>query len=407
MAVQTHFHDGPADYPVPDWQGYSIRAVHPGAQPFPPAPADIKSILIIKLDAMGDYLLHTPFYAHLRRFYPHAKISCLCSRAVQDLALHNPDFNHVIAAPHAPGYNQTEAFLFGMALQQHEAALFDLVIVPRWYEDWHHAGVIAQTVDAPYRLCYAANVQAYKAQNFPQHDGYFTHVIEDPRPAHEVWRGMQILHALGMDLPPISGIRQHAHTTPEDAKKAQDILAGTACPRPWIGLGIGASVPFKTWPVEHFSVLAQNIVLSMGGTVFLLGGGVRDTEAAAEILRANPTGIVNGVGQLSVRESICFIAQCDAVVCSDSFAMHAAATQKVPVVEVVGQPADGDRNSEYLPWCFGPWGVPFAWLQPTTCAGSGRIIPDFRNDAKCIADVPPDAVYLALQEMLRQWPKRD
>ena len=399
MVTQTHFHSGPADYPVLDWNGYHVRAVQSDARPWPPTQQNIKSILVIKLDALGDYVLHTPFYAHLRKNYPHAKITLACSKFTYELAAHNPRFDYIVPTPHAPGFNQAEAFMFGIELQNHAAAPFDLILVPRWHEDWHHAGAVAQTLDAPYRLCYAGDVVPFKAEHFPQHDDYFTHVIEDARPAHEVWRGMELLHALGHPMPPIAEIKQEIHTLPADAEKMDALLAAQTLPRPWIAFGLGASGEFKCWPAVRFSELAAEILSAMDGTIFLMGHGKKDEDSAAIIQAAHPNA-VNMVGKLSVRESAVLISRCDGVVCNDSFPLHVAATYGVPAVEVVGQPADGRADSEYFPWCFGPWGNRFAWVHPTTCNASANIIPDFRGEAKCIADVPAHDVFFALQEIL-------
>jgi len=400
MATQIHFQTGPQDYPIPDWNDYKVRAVTAEARPWPPAHGDIKSILIIKLDALGDYLLHTPFYAHLRKFYPQATITLLCNKINLNLAEHNPTFNHVIAPPHEPGYDQAQSFLYAIELGAHEAAPFDLIIVPRWTEDWHHAGVIAQTLDAPYRLTYAANTQPYKQQHFPQHDDFFTHVIDDPRPAHEVWRGMQILHALGMAMPPVIDIKQEFHFTAEDENKINAIISAQDFPRPWIAFGVGASADFKRWPSEYFADLAQKLP----GTIFILGHGAKDEATAVAIAAAHPAA-QNLVGKLTPRENGVFIRHCDILVCNDSFALHAAATVGTPAIEIIGHPADSTAGqNEYTPWRFGPWGIPFAWLQPATCKASARMIPDFRLDPKCIGDVTAEDVCNAVMEGNRRWP---
>jgi ADP-heptose:LPS heptosyltransferase len=310
-----------------------------------------------------------------------------------------------LAPNFATGHDQRIDLMFAIEMQQHEAGPFDMIIVPRWPEDLHGAGIIAQTVDAPYRISYAANVHPNKAEKFFQDDNYYTHVIEEPRDMHEVWRGMQMLHALGLPMPPLADIKQEIHTTPEDAEKIAALLVGKDLPRPWIAFGIGAAAPFKCWPGEHFAGLAQQILASHHGTIFLIGGGKQDTIIAAMIAANHISNVINLVGQLSIRESAVLISQCNAMVCNDSFTLHAAATHGVPIVEIIGQPADGDPASEYYPKFFGPWGSPFAVIQPTTCQGSKNLAADFRGEPKCIADVPPDDVFITLTEVMQRWPK--
>jgi len=403
--TQTHFHTGPQDYPILDWSNYRVRATAHDSSVWPPASGDIKSILIIKLDGYGDYMLHTPFYAHLRKFYPQAQITLLCNKINLVLAEPNPAFDHVLAPPFEPGYDQSQSFLYAMELQAHAAASFDLIIVPRWTEDWHHAGVIAQTLDATYRLSFAGDTLPYKAQNFPQHDDFFTHVIDDKRPIHEVWRGMQVLHALGMPMPPVEEIKQEFHFMLDDEVKIQNILFEKNHPRPWFVFGIGGSGDFKRWPAQHFSELAQKLHAQHGGTVFIIGYGKKDESVAAIISAQNPAA-QNYVGKLSARENGVLIRTCDIIISNDSFAIHAAATVGTPVVEVVGHPADGDPESEYLPWRFGPWGIPFAWVHPLSCHTATHKSEDFREDQKCIADVPPDDILATVTEGLRRWPSK-
>jgi heptosyltransferase-3 len=395
FATQTHYHHGTADYPPLDFGSAQIRAAA-GANQFPPAPNVIQSILVIKLDAMGDYLLHTPFFAHLRSFYSHANIVLLCHAMNKDLSAHNPAFNDIIICPHEPGHDPRQALMLGMQLQSHH---FDLIIHPRWGEDWHHANVIAQAIDAPYRLSYAANCTPFKAKNFLQHDDCFTHVIDDPRPTHEVWRGMQLLHALGMPIPPLESIRLALHTTQADRDKVNAFLADKNYPRPWFAFGIGASAEFKRWPAVRFAELAKYIAAAYGGSVFLIGQGTKDQDAAGIITKGNEN-IVNCMGHFHARETGILIGECDIIVSNDSFTMHAAAAMNTPVVEVIGHPADGNPASEYLPHRFGPWGVNFAWIQPATCNGAVFANEDYLTEPKCIGDIPAAAAFNAIQEAL-------
>lgn len=55
-----------------------------------------------------------------------------------------------------------------------------------------------------------------------------------------------------------------------------------ALPHPWISLSIGASKPYKKWPLAAFEQLAEKLYLQAGGTIFILGGDV-DKEAGYKL----------------------------------------------------------------------------------------------------------------------------
>ena len=358
--AQIHLQRGPEDYPAP--VAATVRAAN-GAAPFPPAPGSIHSILIMKLDALGDHLLATPFFAGLRGHYPHAKITLLCVKENLNLAETNPAFDHIVPLPHPAGSDERLNAVFAIELQSHAAAPFDMVIVPRWGEDWHHAGVIAKILDAPYRITYSARSTPFKLRHALHHENFYTHLIDAPGTHHEVWRGLQLLHALGAELPPVDDIRLELHTTPADEEKINLFLQDKNYPRPWFAFGVGASLDHKRWPAEKFAELAQALEKKYGGTIFITGHGEKDAAAAATI-SAKRKDCVNCIGNLTPRETGSLVARCDIIITNDSFVLHAAAAKNVPVVEIIGHPRDGSGDNEYLPFRFGPWGPSFAWVQP-------------------------------------------
>jgi ADP-heptose:LPS heptosyltransferase len=312
----------------------------------------------------------------------------------------NPDIDAVITPPYEPGFDSRAALLFGMSL----AGGYDLAILPRWTEDWHHGGVVAEASGARWRLSYSAESTPYKKENFPQHDYFFTHVMDETAPAHEVWRGMAFLHALRMPMPATADIRQNFVCTDDD-RASLLAFAPPDLPRPWIALGVGASGDFKRWPAARFAELTLALHLGMQGTVFVMGAGPADIQSAGEILALCPQGTVSLVGQMTPRQSGALVAACDVMVCNDSFPCHLAASVGTPVVLPVGHPADGNPATEYLPGRFGPWGVPFAWVQPATCDGAQFPAEDFMQDPKCIGDIPAAAIYNAVAEVLTRWKK--
>lgn len=397
--TKIHFHPGTGAYPPPQFDRGKIRAMQPDAPQFPPPKDQIKSILIIKLDALGDYLLYTPFYKGLRELYPDAKITLICATNTNGLAQYNPVFNYVAPLDYPAGPDERNALLFALKMQSHPAAPFDLIIMPRWAEDWHKGCVMAQTLDARWRLSYSSVSTPMKRQYTEHFDNFYTHVIDEPKPAHEVWRGMQLLHALGADVPPLDQIKLEMHIPTAAKEKIDQLLADKNYPRPWFTFGVGASLDHKRWPGENFAELAARMEKEFGGTIFLIGHGEKDAVAGTAIT-AKSNHSVNCIGNLTTIESGELISRCDMMITNDSFALHAAAAAGTPAVEIIGHPADGNPDTEYLPWRFGPWGIPFACVQPLTCTNSEHGILDYLNEVKCIADIPVEPIMNAVKEVL-------
>lgn len=397
--AKIHFHSGIEAYPPPQFDRGKIRAMHPDAPPFPPPRDQIKSVLIIKLDALGDYLLYTPFYHGLRELYPDAKITLICAANTRELAQYNPVFDHVAPLDYPAGPDERSALLFAMKMQSHPAAPFDLIIIPRWAEDWHKGCVMAQTLDARWRLTYSSVSTPMKRQYTQHFDNFYTHVIDEPKTAHEVWRGIQLLHALGAEIPDAKEIHLEMHITDDAKTKIDNLLAEKNYPRPWFAFGVGASLDHKRWPGEKFAELAAQMQKDLGGTIFLIGHGEKDAAAGAAIT-AKSNHSVNCIGNLTTIESGELIRRCDMIITNDSFALHAASAMGTAVIEIIGHPADGNPDTEYLPWRFGPWGVPFAFVQPENCKDATEPMKDYLDEIKCVADIPVEPVMNTIKEML-------
>ena len=214
-----HYQSGPHEYPR--FKEYKVTG---------PMPVNPKTILVIKLDALGDYLLYTPFYSGLRKLYPDAKITLICNPTTFELAEHNPVFNEIVQFQ--PAGSQS-AFLFAMNLPK-----YDLVINPRWWPDYYGADVIVTLVDSPCKLAFST-----------QNPKCYTTFIEDIKPLHEVWRGLEMLNALGLkDFEP----KQQIHLA-DDEELFQIIMPD----KPIIGFGIGGSSDFKRWP--RYADLAKKL----------------------------------------------------------------------------------------------------------------------------------------------------
>ena len=118
-------------------------------------------------------------------------------------------------------------------------------------------------------------------------------------------------------------------TTEPNLRIAGDLLAAvggkfSACPRPWIVLGLGGSHPDKDWPTAYWAEFLGALRALTSGTVFLIGGPAH--VARAQTLIADTAG-ANGVNacDLKVAEAAALLRHADLFVGTDSGPLNLAA----------------------------------------------------------------------------------
>ncbi len=62
-------------------------------------------------------------------------------------------------------------------------------------------------------------------------------------------------------------------------------------PKPWTCLIIGASKPYKKWPLPHFAELAEKIYAHQKGTIFIIGGPMDKEEGYSLHIQLSEKGV--------------------------------------------------------------------------------------------------------------------
>lgn len=105
-------------------------------------------------------------------------------------------------------------------------------------------------------------------------------------------------------------------------------------PRPWIGLGVGSSEPFKQWGAARFAALACRLADTTGGTVFVLGGPAEKPAVDAVGATGGPA-VVAAIG-LPLDEAAALARACDAVVGNDTGLLNLAAATGAATIGLFG-----------------------------------------------------------------------
>jgi heptosyltransferase-2 len=157
---------------------------------------------------------------------------------------------------------------------------------------------------------------------------------------------------------------------------------------PAIAFAPGAVGPSKRWPASYYLQLATALV-AQGYAVWILGGP-QETEAAAQMARADPTAIRDFSGS-DLRNAILAMAAAQAVVSNDSGLLHVAAALSRPAVGIFGPTS---------PWHWAPLNPISAVIETTaelSCRPCHKPVCRLGHH-RCMLDIGPERVLAAVRQ---------
>lgn len=326
-----------------------------------PAPRnDLKRILIIRRDNIGDLLCTTPLLTALRRRHPDAWIGVLTNSYAAPALANNPDLDETLV------YEKGKHLAtFGARIL---AMLRRIALIVR---------LRRRRIDV---ALLPASGDQRSAERFAALSGAARVIRADDAPPsgpHEAEMSFRCANSLGIDGPPL------AMTLVARGKPNTTLPAG---PGPLIGLHISARKVPQRWSIRRFVELAGRLH-GLCGARFLLfwaPGAPNDPmhpgddDKAADLL-AQLAGLpVTAMPTHELSELIDGLSLCDTVICSDGGAMHIAAALGKPIVCFFG-------NSDAARWR--PWGVRHELLQPTS---------------RDVTDISVEEALAAYQRLVRQ-----
>jgi lipopolysaccharide heptosyltransferase II len=358
---------------------------------------EVRSILVIRPDAIGDVVMTGPFLRELRRAYPNAKISLIIGPDTANLVETCPHIDRVLTnrvltnrlPPLTRWWHPLSRRFVALSFARRHLwpARYDIALVPRWGEDVYDASILALLSGAPCRVGYSAR----RPTKNGAYDRFYTLAVDDRSVRHEVERNLHLLSELRTD---VHDDALELWLSDEDERVASQALASTGA-ESLVALSPGAGSPRRIWPIQRYVEVGYWFVDR--GARLVIVGGPGDESWGAELRRIGGD-VIDLTNRITIRETAAVLAHCSLFCGSDSGPMHLAAAVGVPIVEVSCHPVSGDDLHPNSPKRFGPWGVPNRVVQPETprdhCTAGCRFeVPH------CILNVRVDSVLAAIESL--------
>lgn len=349
---------------------------------------EASSLLLVRLDNLGDVLLCTPAFHAVKETLPDCSLTLLTSPVGVQAARLNPDLDDVIVyeAPWMDAWGR---------LPQDSRRELEMVELLR---DRRFDGAIIFTsfhqspLPAAY-LAYLAGIPLRLGASMDGSGSLLTTRLKHPEDIHmhEVVRALRLVEAEGFRTSSTSLVL----SVPSSARDTSIRLLqaeGVGQSGPLVVVHPGCSMPARTYPWERFARVADLLVEDLGCRV-VLTGDEGEVDLVGMVARRMRQRAVSAVGRASFAEFAALISVSDLVVTNNTGPAHVAAAVGTPVVDLFALTNPPDQ--------WRPWGVPHRLLyREVPCAKCYSRVCPFGQE--CLAGVQPEDVVAAAAELLAE-----
>lgn len=369
-----------------------------------------KTILIVRLDAIGDMIFTTPFFRELRRNFPSCRILAVIRKVNAFLLKDCPYLDQVFLyeseqiegelSDQCRSIKQVDQRVRCFVEKNLMNISFDAVFFPRAFLCGRNALEELLLGFYSHASCRIGRMIENELENRLIYDKVqksFSILSRQEQPMHEVAYTLKMLEECGckieqeeMELWPNQKCRAFAEKVWGQYHIEDDEIV--------VALGLVASVPTRTWEIGNYQELIQSFYKKYGNKwKFLLLGG-QDAVEAAKKLEENKA-IINLAGKTRLDQTAALMEKCRLYVGSNTGLLHFASACGKPSVTIYSALTDGKSTDGDNPFRMGAWKVKHFDLVPPPgldgCHGVCRM-----GKSHCINQIRPLQVMEAMEKLI-------
>ena len=277
---------------------------------------DVKNILLVRIDRIGDVILSLPMLPLLKRRFPNATISVLMRQYTRELVDHHSCVDEVLVYEHEGRISSLLAIL-----KKIRGRHFDIAIIP--YPRFR-----------PALLAFLAGIRVRVGSGYRWYSLLFNRrVFEHRKDArrHEVEYNLNLLRPLGIEATRTPEFEFSISPSASDAVDALLAENSISPEEKFIILHPGSGGSARDWSAGNFSDLGNEVHRQLGVKVIVTGGKGEEflVQKVAGNMTAKPLAVV---GKLSLTELGALIRRAKVFVSNSTGPMHIAASVGTPVV---------------------------------------------------------------------------
>ncbi len=353
-----------------------------------------RSVLVVKLDAIGDFILWLDAAKDLRTVFPpqHFELTLIGNSVWTSLAEKLPYFDRVSSVDRRKFL--TRPLYRWSILRQVRRNGFDTALQTNFSREFSFGDAVVLASGARARIGSAGDCSNLKPWLKTISDRWYTNLIPtSPQSLMELERNAEFMRGLGL--------KQFEASVPVIAIHSSFPAGFDLAPSYYV-LFPGAGVPFRRWPLAYFSDIAQRIYASTGWRGIICGAPDED-NLAEELFSMTKAPLQNWCGRTTLSEMISVIANASIVISNETSAVHIAAAVSTPSVCIMG----GGHYGRFLPYHTKTTqgAAPILVIEHMDCYNCNwfcKFTDRFDQVRPCIENIGVDAVWSAIRRVIEK-----
>lgn len=362
--------------------------------------AELRELLIVKLDAAGDYVLFRNFLSsirHSKRFSGY-RITLCGNEMWKDLAL-DLDSGNVdeFLWINRADFKSSLRYRWSV-LSTISDRIYDVVFQPVVSREFLYGDPIVRIAEAKYKIGVRSDTVASSRIAKCISNTFYDELLSPlPRTTFEFLKNRDLVEKF---LSEETGLKR-------PSMEIRDKRKGLALPEEAFAVIFpGAGTKWRRWSSKNFAVVARHLLDAYGLEIAILGGA-SDLVHANEIRSSlNDAAVHDYCGQLSLADLPYLFSKATLAVVNDTIALHIAISVGCPVVCV----SNGNSYLRFVPYPES-WNVPARFIfHPTVLnrieRSSKQYVPGSEWSKLDIDKIQPQSVMKAIDEMMSQIEER-
>ncbi|MSQ26798.1 MAG: glycosyltransferase family 9 protein [Dehalococcoidia bacterium] len=352
----------------------------------PAACRQVRRVLAVRLDAIGDLLLTEPALGILRQRFPEARIDLVANPASAAVLEGNPNIDRLVrySAPWHAAWR-------GGAVDWKREAARAWGVTEALRGEHYELGFELRGDLRDIGFTAAAGPGMLIGSGFRGGKGLLDIDVPFAPRGHQV----ELSAAIAGYGSPLANIRApRVHLTSRQMERSRQAMPDST--GPCIALHLGAGFESKRLPIETVAAVVDRLAANRPGLNFVVVGAGDEQELETQLRGTvrRPERLFSLVGRLGLLETAAVLSRCTLFIGNDSAPMHLAAAAGTPVVACFG-PSE--------PWKFHPYGVPYRLLEvPLDCRPCDYVHCIWGGPQKfqCMGRQDPASIAAAAEELL-------